>query len=268
MIQIRLNGLVFAGVLAAAGFTTGLMAQRPGMPAGPMGFGGFMGRGLGGFPFKTITGAPFSALQTRQSQRTLADGNQIQRQETAKLYRDSSGRFRTDATFTVPASGGGQTTRTTIIIYDPVAGYVYRLNPQTMKGVQSPIPQRPSGSNAGNGPRTRNGEQVQTQDLGTSVINGENATGTKVTITIPAGTFGNTQPIQIVRTTWVSTLLQIPLQVTVTDPRSGNSTMNVTNISHAEPDASLFQVPSSYTLTQGPAGRGRFGGRAWQRPRQ
>lgn len=265
----RLTGLVFGGALVAVSVAAvSLMAQRPGPPMGRMGFGGMGGPGFGMFPHKTVTGAPFSAQETMQSQRTLADGSQIQRQENAKLYRDSSGRFRMDTTFSVPATGGGQTTRTTITIYDPVAGYMYRLDPQTMKGVQSPIRQTQtrSGDFGGRARGARSGVQVQTQDLGTQTINGVSATGTQVTTTIPAGTFGNTQQIQTVRTTWVSTVLQIPVQVTTTDPRSGNSAMNVTNIGQAEPDASLFQVPTSYTVTPAQRGGRRFGGQAWQRP--
>jgi hypothetical protein len=35
-----------------------------------------------------------------------------------------------------------------------------------------------------------------------------------------------------------------------TDPRSGESTMRVTNIQRSEPDPSLFEVPSDYTIKQ------------------
>jgi hypothetical protein len=32
------------------------------------------------------------------------------------------------------------------------------------------------------------------------------------------------------------------------DPRSGETTYRVTNISRAEPDATLFQVPADYSM--------------------
>jgi len=39
------------------------------------------------------------------------------------------------------------------------------------------------------------------------------------------------------------------------DPWSGETTYTLTNIQRAEPDASLFAVPSNYTVTQGRPGR-------------
>src|SRR5579871_5619220 len=225
------------------------LAQPPGGGRGAMlGFGG--GLGLGVFAEKTITGAPFSAQQNTQSQRILANGNQIQRQEQASIYRDSQGRVRIDASL----SGGTQSsqTRTEITIFDPVAGYVYRLNPQTMKGVQSPLRHNMQGADRGV-PSTNGNTDVQTQNLGTQTINGVAATGTQVTHTI-----------QIVRVTWVSTALQIPVQVTRSDPRTGTVSMNLTNIVQSEPSASLFVVPSGYTISPLP-GRGR-GGPQFRRP--
>jgi hypothetical protein len=240
-----LNGVYWKtlGVLLAAAFT--LAAQAPFFGRG-LGFGGT----LGAFTRSTVTGAPFSAQWNLQSQRTLANGNQIQTQEQANIYRDSQGRVRIDTTITSPASSGQTQTMTTI--FDPVAGYVYRLNPQKMTGVQAAIQQRPAPS--GRAPNRPANSQVQTQNLGTQNINGVAATGTQVTRTIPAGTIGNSAAIQIVRVTWVSAALQVPVQVTVTDPRSGNQTMNLTNIVTAEPNASLFVVPSEYTITSGRAG--------------
>lgn len=213
------------------------------------GFGGGM---AGGLLHGTVTGAPFSGTETTATERTLANGTQVKNQQQSSVYRDALGRVRIDTTVTRPASTGGgtATTREVSTIYDPVAGYIYRLNAATMTAVQSPIPQ-PKASSSGTPPaRTPPaGVQVQTQNLGTETINGVTANGTQVTRTIAAGTAGNSAAIQSVRVTWVSPALQIPVQVTVTDPRSGNSSMNVTNIVQAEPDASLFQVPAGYKVT-------------------
>ena len=229
-----------------------LLAQSPVAGRGSgIGFRwGGGGLGIGNLIGKTITGAPFSAKSTTQSTRALTNGNQIQRQEQAEVYRDSQGRVRIDTTFTAPTSAGSQT-RTEITIYDPVAGYVYRLNPQNMTGVQSPIRQRTAPPAGSTQPDNNN---VQTQNLGTQTIHGVSATGTQVTRTIPAGTVGNAQPIQIVHVTWVATALQIPVQIAFTDPRTGNSIMNLTNIVQSEPSASLFVVPSGYSVTPAPGG--------------
>jgi hypothetical protein len=244
-------------VVVALGAAYALLAQPPGggrgfRPGG--GFGGFGGAGLPNFAAKTITNAPFTATLTSQSVQTLANGNQIQRQETGEVARDSQGRVYVQTTATLPSSAGSKTV-SSITIYDVVAGVVYRLNPQKMTGVQLTLHQRAAAPTTPTTTTTSSSSQVTTQTLGPQTINGVNATGTQVTRTIPAGTVGNTQPIQIVRTTWISTDLQIPVEIVRTDPRTGNSSFNLTNIVMSA-NESLFTVPSGYTVTAAPA-RGR-----------
>lgn len=220
------------------------------------GFGRGFGGGWGNSLFHgTITGSPFSATETTQTQRTLSNGTQVQNQQQSNVYRDAEGRVRVDTTVTRPATNGGTPTPVQIsTIYDPVAGYMYRLNPTAMTAIQSPIRQRPASSSSSSTTHTPPaGVQVQTQSLGTETIDGVTANGTQVTTTIAAGTFGNSAAIQTVRVTWVCPALQIPVQVTTTDPRSGNRSMNLTNIVEAAPDESLFQVPAGYTVTTGHA---------------
>jgi len=98
---------------------------------------------------------------------------------------------------------------------------------------------------------------VVTESLSMQTINGVQATGTRVTRTIPAGQIGNAQPIQIVHETWTSVDLKVAVMVKTSDPRFGTTTTQLTNIVRSEPDPTLFQVPADYTVTKG--GRG-FGG--------
>jgi len=236
---------VFVTLLVAAA-TLAAQGPGPGRGMGPgMGPGGGMGMMMAPGSRTPITGAPYSGVQNVQIQQTLATGNQINRQETTKVFRDGQGRVRMEHTMTDPA---GQT-HTMIGIFDPVAGFHYTLNPADKTAVKMPMPtggQGRQGPPAGRGPRAG---QVQTDDLGTQTINGLVATGTRVTETVPAGAIGNQQPIQIVRETWISTALKVPVQIKTTDPRFGNTTMQLTGVVQAEPDPSLFQVPADYTVT-------------------
>ena len=50
--------------------------------------------------------------------------------------------------------------------------------------------------------------------------------------------------------------LKVPLKTTITDPRMGTVTMELTNINRSQPDPSLFQVPADYTVKQGMGGPG------------
>ena len=93
---------------------------------------------------------------------------------------------------------------------------------------------------------------AQTENLGVQTINGVAATGTRTTQSIPAGAIGNTQPIQIVREVWMSQDLKIPIMIKTSDPRFGETVMQLTNITQTNPDAALFQVPTGYTLQTAP----------------
>jgi len=84
-----------------------------------------------------------------------------------------------------------------------------------------------------------------------------------MTRTIPSGAEGNSQPIVIVHESWYSEDLKMPVMVKTSDPRFGTTQTQLTNITRAEPDASLFQAPAGYTVSKergGPrAGRGPMG---------
>ena len=60
----------------------------------------------------------------------------------------------------------------------------------------------------------------------------------------------------IVTERWYSSDLQTVVMTKRSDPRMGETTFTLTNILRSEPDASLFQVPSDYTVVAGRPGRG------------
>jgi hypothetical protein len=79
-------------------------------------------------------------------------------------------------------------------------------------------------------------------------MNGVEAKGTRTTRVIPAGREGNDQPITVVHENWISPELRITVMSINDDPRTGTSTMELTDIERGEPDAGLFQVPEGYTV--------------------
>jgi hypothetical protein len=92
------------------------------------------------------------------------------------------------------------------------------------------------------------GGTVNKEDLGSQVIEGLVATGTRTTTTIAAGSIGNEQPILIVSEQWFSADLKVLVMTKHSDPRSGETIYRLTNIVQAEPARSLFEVPADYTL--------------------
>jgi hypothetical protein len=99
--------------------------------------------------------------------------------------------------------------------------------------------------------------EAKTEKLEARSFDGVMAEGTRTTVTIPAGEIGNELPIQIVDEHWYSPELQVTVMTRHSDPRSGETTYRLTNISRTEPAATLFQVPSDYTVKEaGPHGSG------------
>jgi hypothetical protein len=213
--------------------------------------------GLGG---NTVTGAPFSATLSQVTTETLGDGNHIQRTTTGNIARDSNGRMRRDITLPAigPMGNSGNTPPHFVLISDPVADVNYLLETDRKIARKMPMFQRGHGKNGGMPPFDRNRQNdATTVSLGTQMMNGVSAQGTRTTRTIAAGAIGNEKPIVITVERWYSPDLQMNVMIKRSDPRTGDNVFQLTNIVRSEPDASLFQVPSDYTVKEG--GPGKFG---------
>jgi hypothetical protein len=216
---------------------------------GPRGFGAFM------HAWKVVTGVPYSATATDQSSQALVDGNTIQRTTTAQVARDSRGRTYTQQTMTGGPWAAEGSPKTVVFISDPVAGYSYVLHPEKKVAIRRPTrtPREGTGSSTKFGGRPHHGpgseKDVTETNLGAKDISGVGtAQGKSITHTIPAGEIGNAQPIVSTSEIWYSPDLQIVVSSKRNDPRTGESTYTLSNIQRAEPNPSLFQVPSDYTI--------------------
>lgn len=89
---------------------------------------------------------------------------------------------------------------------------------------------------------------ARTEQLGTQSLEGVEAEGTRTVTTIEAGAIGNERPIEIVYERWYSKDLQLVVMSKHSDPRFGEQTYRLTNISRTEPDPSLFTVPQGYQI--------------------
>jgi hypothetical protein len=236
-------------------------AQTP--PSPPPGFGpppdaiGVKGFAAG-FNDKVVTGTPYSATISTQTSQTLPDGNQIQRTTTGTVARDSQGRTRRDMTLKSigPWAASGNAAPHFVLINDVVAGTSYALQPE-LKTAQE-LPQRSGRKNSNGAPPSAREDRnnVVSTPLGSQTISGLVVEGTRYTRTIPAGAIGNEKPIVITTERWYSSDLQTVVMTRRSDPRTGETVFTLSNIQRAEPDASLFQVPTNFTVTQGVPGRG------------
>jgi hypothetical protein len=199
-----------------------------------------------------VISKPFSATEVRHTQQVLADGTHVDHNDTSVFYRDDRGRMRTG-------------NDTVALIYDPVAGFTYSLNVREKTYKKTPV--RPGeqnysiavaknrtstsswSGNAHNMPgRKTQGAAPVTEDLPQQFIDGVRAKGSRVTVTIPAGTFGNDRDVKVVNERWYSDDLRVLLRSSNSDPRFGVTTYEVTNMLQGPPDPSLFVVPADYRL--------------------
>jgi hypothetical protein len=228
---------------------------------------------------KAVKDAPYSADVVTDHTQTLADGNRIVEHSTARVFRDKDGRVRREEDH---GSGG-----LSVSIVDPVAGVSYSLDPDQRIAWKTPTPdimmrlnekvlaevqarKVPDGQprlpevsllpntitvdvSAGRVEMRRSSggaEQRSDEQLPGRNIEGVSAVGHRTTTTIPAGAIGNDLPIVVTSEEWTSPDLQALVLTERKDPRNGDSTYRLLNISRSEPDASLFQVPPDYTIKE------------------
>ena len=92
--------------------------------------------------------------------------------------------------------------------------------------------------------------EQRTESLGTQVVEGVRAEGTRSISTIPAGAIGNDFAIEIVSERWYSPELQAVVLSLHKDPRMGETTYRLRNIQRTEPAHSLFGIPEGYTVIE------------------
>jgi len=166
-----------------------------------------------------------------------------------------------------------------ITIRDPGAGVVYNLDTAAKTFTQRSVVVAPGGARGAVGPASggappvagarggrgaRGGSMMAApgadtivenakrnpndiiEDLGMMTVNGVPARGTRITTVIPVGAIGNDREFRSVDERWYSSDLNMMVKSVSTDPRFGTTTREMTNISRANPDRSLFEVPSDY----------------------
>jgi hypothetical protein len=211
---------------------------------------------------RLVTGAPYSALGTSQTTVTLPDGSRVVRQNLIRQWRDSDGRTRAEISLTTiggtpPVEVNTQVT----VIDDPAARERYVLQPGEKVAVTMPIvPCRPAGEPdlTVGPPRPANLpiKVSQPVKLGERKLDGETVAGRRIEATIPAGAIGNSKPIQMSAEQWYGKDLQVVVEATYQDPRTGETRYKLSDIDRAEPDAKLFKVPENYRK-EAPAPRPR-----------
>jgi hypothetical protein len=232
-----------------------------------------------------VEGHPYSARAVTEFRQTLENGVHISQRSEASIGRDDKGRtYRTQHLSAIgpwrvepiglaenPQAGLSLT-----VINDPVnnvrieytnegqTASVIRLSQQTPR-----VPSRAIGA-SGNAmystsantqrplpaptmsqveiPAQAVSSDARYENLGERTINGVRVVGKRTREIVTANSIGNDREFEIVRETWTSPELGIVVLSTQLDPRLGQTTYALEEISTSAPDGSKFHPPTGYVL--------------------
>ena len=220
---------------------------------------------------KVVTGAPYTAEAVTETIQVLADGNRITRKTSSMVARDSQGRTRREQNLNTVGPWSSPESHAVVFINDPVAGVRYNVEPNAKTAVKLVMGSANAQERREIEDKLKRARMKEESEmiamkrsampsepkaapvpelLGTRTIGGVVAEGKRVTEVIPAGKLGNERPIDVVNETWYSSELQIVVMSKHSDPRSGDVVYTLTNINRAEPDSSMFTVPSDYRVKE------------------
>ncbi len=248
-----------------AGFGLLLLSTHSALAqGGVMGVGG--GGGIGGvaggiqvgFGIQASTGEPYSALRKSTHVQKLADGTTITQESSRKEARDSNGRTYHESRIEIPAQAMGLTSGFTIFnVFDPVncTQITWTSNSKEATVIHMPTPGQSRQPTQDSfltqmpmPPFKTAPAMPEIEDLGTKTINGIEASGKRVTTTIPTGRMGNDRPLKTTNEFWTSLDLRVVVLEINDDPLRGTTTTELTDIDHTEPDPALFHAPDGYTV--------------------
>ena len=195
-----------------------------------------------------IPNVPFSATLLTESTRVMEDGGTMTRHTFAHVARDSRGRVRLEFRQMLPASVTNvEPQLITVTLIDMTAGTrmtcftenrVCRVM-TVRKGMHAPIlPAGPIGHD----------EYLERLDLGHGQKSGQDAIGTRETLTLRTGLVGNDRPLISRKEIWYSPSLEINVSTKRESPKTGTDVLTLGDINLGEPPAEMLATPAGYRV--------------------
>jgi|SRR5215469_8827828 len=191
-----------------------------------------------------IPNAPFSGVINVE--RSIARQGTVMNLKTVRaIHRDSRGRIYNEYRTLQPASSSETPQVMHVLLYDPQTRTSTTLFP-AQHAYRSTTTHRPPATTppvfASFGPQN---DFTREEDLGGQEMQGLCVHGLRHTQTIRAGC--SDKDVVVSDEYWYSDDLRINLVLKHNDPRTGSVVMTITQVSRAEPDSALFQIPDGYT---------------------
>jgi hypothetical protein len=194
--------------------------------------------------------APFTAVAKTIWVRTLPDGSTVTNQNERRVARDVDGRvFQERATFVpLPNDGTRKSRIHATDYYDPIehthyhcgtASRVCELHGYGASVTDAVVP-------AGLQPDKTT--FITRENLGTDTFAGLEVQRSRETTTLYTESVGNTKTILRAVEYWYSPALGVNVQVKRHDPRDGDQTLWVTDVSLSAPEPEIFKVPEGYRI--------------------
>ena len=234
-------------------------ATIPTVPGGPMpaagprtsipDYPGVMTR-VAGIWLPPVPNEPFTATVDIVTHEKLPDGSERIRTTTNHIARSSSGRIYNERRLLVPTSFTGLPRLLSAHTYDPSSRLSVVMDPMSHLARET-ILSRPAPAIAGHAPIKINpnpGPGRTEEDLGTQVFQGYTLQGIRKTRAIAANVSDTSKPLVIADEYWFSPDLTTYFIIKHNDPRTGEQIITLSNIQRAEPDASIFAIPSGFKV--------------------
>ena len=200
-----------------------------------------------------IPNVPFMAIVNVQKNQILLNGTTQSLKSIHAIARDSQGKIFNDGRTWVPSTSNDTPAILQMHVYDPQTRLNTLLYPKQHIAVQRTLLRPPSteppalfATLAANSAPVN--QLVKEEDLGTRTMEGVPAHGVRETQTIAAADSGTGKEVQVVDEYWYSEDLRIDMLIKHSDPRSGDMTTTVTQVSRTDPDPVIFTVPSDYKV--------------------
>jgi len=192
--------------------------------------------------------APFTATAKTVWVKIMPDDSTITTLNERTVARDMDGRVFQERRFLVPDDGKHQPGLRVLEYTDPLQHTFYLCNPNSRScdlsnyfptGIQPLTPEglQPDGMT-----------YLNRENLGVDTFEGLEVQHSRETFTYYRQTIGNTKTILRTVEYWYSPVLGINVQVKRHDPRDGDQTLWLTNISLNAADPETFKVPAYYQI--------------------
>ena len=191
---------------------------------------------------------PFSGTDTITQTRLIQDGGSAVTSLTAQVARDSQGRVYRERRQFAPQGADPQKNLYEFYILDPITRTRTDCTIATHHCIVTGYRPQFSVRLMPAGPFDQGRQLLVRDSLGQQSIGDLTTIGTRETITVSAGTFGNDRPLTLTREFWYSPDLKTNLAVTRSDPRLGSYNIHLNVQSRDEPSPDLFTIPADYTI--------------------